>query len=109
MGNIATGARFVSRPNNNDHIRANSPCRNTGNNTSVTELFDFEGDPRISDGTVDMGADEFYYHLYSMGDVIPGGSIEMKVIGSPSAPVTRTSPGAASRWTPGCRMPTRRC
>ena len=24
-------------------------------------------------GTVDMGADEFYYHLYHIGDVVPGG------------------------------------
>jgi hypothetical protein len=30
-----------------------------------------------------MGADEFHTHLYHMGTVIPGSSIEVKVIGAP--------------------------
>jgi hypothetical protein len=34
-----------------------------------------------------MGADEFYYHLYHVGDVVPGGSIDIRVVGEPSLPV----------------------
>jgi hypothetical protein len=32
-----------------------------------------------------MGADEFFYHLYHVGDVLPGGSIDVKVVGPPGA------------------------
>jgi len=56
-----------------------------GDNTAVTELVDF--DPRIVLGTVDMGADEYYYHLYHMGDVVPGSPIDVKVVGYPTASI----------------------
>jgi hypothetical protein len=32
---------------------------------------------------VEIGADEFYTHLYCMGDCTPGGSIEGKLVGLP--------------------------
>ena len=35
-----------------------------------------------------MGADEYYYHLYHKGDIVPGSSIDVKVVGFPTAPVT---------------------
>ena len=36
-----------------------------------------------------MGADEFHTHLYHMSTVIPGGKIQVKVVGDPGvAPVT---------------------
>jgi hypothetical protein len=65
------------------HLTHDSPCRDSGDNSAVTELYDFEGDPRIAYGTVDMGADEFYTHLYVTGDKTPGGSIQGKFIGLP--------------------------
>jgi len=69
------------------HLTWNSPCRDMGDNSVVSGPLDFEGDPRITLGTVDMGADEFHYHLYHMGDVIPGGSIDLRIVGYPNAAV----------------------
>jgi hypothetical protein len=33
-----------------------------------------------------MGADEFFHHLYHMGDVVPGSPIDFKVVGAPGFP-----------------------
>jgi len=65
------------------HLKFISPCRGSGDNSTITEPYDIEGDPRIAYGTVDMGADEFYRHLYYTGDATPGGSLEMKFVGDP--------------------------
>lgn len=86
-GMIDADPLFVDSANNDFHLTWNSPCRDTGDNSAVTELYDFEGDPRIALGTVDMGADEYYYHLYHTGEVIPGSPIDVKVVGYPTAPV----------------------
>ena len=86
-GMIDADPLFVDSANNDFHLTWNSPCRNTGDNTNVTEPTDFEDDPRIAFGTVDMGADEYYYHLYQSGDVVPGANIDIKVVGYPLAPV----------------------
>jgi hypothetical protein len=85
LGLIDADPLFADPTNNDFHLTWPSPCRNTGDNIAVTELYDFEGDPRIV-GTVDMGADEFYYHLYSVGDVLPGSPIDLKVVGAPGFP-----------------------
>jgi hypothetical protein len=59
-GNIDSNPLFVDSSNDDYHLTFNSPCRASGDNSAVTELTDFEGDPRVAYGTVDMGADEFY-------------------------------------------------
>jgi hypothetical protein len=41
------------------HLQASSPCINAGNNAYVSSTNDFDGNPRIVGGTVDMGAYEF--------------------------------------------------
>jgi len=65
VGNIDAYPWFVNAGNGDFHLRACSPCVDSGDN-SVLDLpeFDFEGDDRILDGdgdttaTVDMGVDE---------------------------------------------------
>jgi len=86
-GNIDADPLFVDPASNDFHLTWNSPCRNAGDNTAVTVPHDFEGDSRIALGRVDMGADEFYSHLYHIGDVIPGSPVDLKVVGYPTATV----------------------
>lgn len=83
-GMIDTDPLFVDPTSNDFHLTWNSPCRDSGDNLVVTETNDFEGDPRIALGTVDMGADEYWYHLYHLGNVIPGESVSVRVIGWPN-------------------------
>jgi len=86
-GMVDADPLFADSANDDFHLTWDSPCRDTGNNMAVTETTDFEGDPRIALGTVDMGADEYYYHLYHVGNVLPGSPIDLKVVGYPNAPV----------------------
>jgi predicted outer membrane repeat protein len=87
-GMINANPLFVDAVNGDFHLTCPSPCKDTGDNSYVTELTDFEGDTRIAYGTVDMGADEFYTHLYWTGNATPGGNVELKFVGLPgTAPV----------------------
>jgi len=92
-GNIDANPLFVdlefATEESDLHLTFDSPCINRGSNTvpGIPDL-DFEGDPRIAEQAVDMGADEFYYHLYHKGDVLPGSTIDVNVIGYPTAPAT---------------------
>jgi parallel beta-helix repeat protein len=84
VGMIDADPLFVDEVNGDFHLTFTSPCKDTGDNTAVTELTDFEGDLRIAYGTVDMGADEFYTHLYHTGDATPGGTVQIKFVGVPN-------------------------
>jgi hypothetical protein len=87
-GMIDADPLVVESGNGDLHLTIDSPCRDTGNSAAVTEQLDFEGDPRIAGSEVDMGADEFHEHLYHLGDATPGGKISIRIIGTPTAPVT---------------------
>lgn len=87
-GMIDTDPLFLDPTDGDRHLTWDSPCRDTGNNAMVTEARDFEGDPRIALGTVDIGADEYFYHLYHRNAVVPGSSIVLKIVGYPTAPVS---------------------
>lgn len=42
------------------HLMLNSPCINAGNPDSSSGTEDLDGQPRVSNGRVDVGADEYY-------------------------------------------------
>jgi predicted outer membrane repeat protein len=69
-GNISVDPLFVDRTNWNYHLAAGSPCINAGSNGLAAGSADFEGDPRIVGGAVDIGADEYQPATYSVEDVV---------------------------------------
>jgi predicted outer membrane repeat protein len=85
-GMIDVNPDFVSGVEEDLHLKHTSPCRNAGDNAAPgMYIEDMEEDPRIAGGIVDMGADEFYRHLYYTGDSVPGGMINGKIVGPPGA------------------------
>ncbi|NQT00424.1 MAG: C10 family peptidase [Planctomycetes bacterium] len=59
--NIDVDPLFVDPDNGDYHLQVNSPCVNTGYPHSDIDPFeiDLDGNPRITNGNVDMGAYEF--------------------------------------------------
>jgi len=87
-GNIDADPLFADAALWDFHLTWDSPCREVGTNAAAgLPEFDFEGDPRSAFAMVDMGADEFYTHLYHVGRVMPGSVVEIKVVGSIDFPV----------------------
>jgi len=85
-GMIESDPLFLAPDNSDFHLTFQSPGRGSGSNAAL-ELpdFDFEGDPRDYQGTVDIGADEFYKHLYCTGDFTPGSDIHGRFVDLPGA------------------------
>ena len=50
--------RFVDYVAGDLHLRSDSPCINAGENAYATSATDLDGNPRIDEGTVDIGAYE---------------------------------------------------
>ena len=77
-GNIDVDPRFVDPSAGDYHLLPSSLCVDSGDNAVVTVTTDLDGNPRIINGTVDMGAYEyqgprsFYVDDDAPGDPGPG-------------------------------------
>ena len=58
-GNICAAPLFGDAESGDFRLTAESPCINAGDNALATGDVDLDGNPRIFDGAVDMGAFEF--------------------------------------------------
>ncbi len=54
---------FVGRENDDYRLAVESPCIDSGVNVYVTSASDLDGNPRISNNIIDMGAYEFDFGL----------------------------------------------
>ncbi len=62
VGNINLNPLFVDSPGNDFHISIGSPCIDAGDpNSSGLGETDIDGDQRVINSRIDMGADEFDY------------------------------------------------
>jgi hypothetical protein len=59
VGNIADDPQFLNRATGDYHLGAGSPCIDRGSNAFVQGTTDLDGNPRIANIFVDMGAYEF--------------------------------------------------
>ena len=57
--NIDADPQFVNAGSDDYHLQAASPCLDIGDNAAVATVLDLDGNPRLSSGTVDLGAYEF--------------------------------------------------
>jgi|GEM_PF-2228268 len=55
---------------------------------------------RYALGNVGIGANEFHTHLYHLGNVIPGGKIQIKVVGDPGTKPVRLALGSGIQDPP---------
>lgn len=64
VGNLDTDPLFVQASPGDFHLSSGSPCRDAGAPGSPIPSTDIDGDPRLIDAAVDMGADEFLDQPY---------------------------------------------
>ncbi|MBI9017517.1 MAG: hypothetical protein JEZ07_09690 [Phycisphaerae bacterium] len=82
-GCIDSNPLFANAPAGDLRLQVNSPCINIGdNNAENLPATDFQGDPRIIDTTVDIGADELLsYSLSYQIEPPEGGTVTLNPSG----------------------------
>ena len=87
-GMMYADPQFVDHENQDYHLLHSSPCVEKGTSTAPgVPKIDYEGDARFPLGIVDIGADEFFAHLYHAGEASPGKILQFKILGNPGSPV----------------------
>ena len=85
-GNIDADPLFAGGFGADVYLLSASPCIDAGDTSLVgPDDRDFDLDPRVAQGTVDMGADEYVPRFYITGDKSPGGFITLNIVGPPAA------------------------
>lgn len=59
IGNITNAPLFLDLASGNLRVKSISPCINAGNNVYLSGTIDLDGNPRVTGGTIDIGAYEF--------------------------------------------------
>lgn len=84
-GNLDVDPGFVDAEGGDLHLRHDSPVKNKGSNSAPhLAAQDCDGNGRVGDGTVDIGADEFAPHAWTAGRATAGGELFVRVVGAPS-------------------------
>jgi len=73
-GNITNAPLFVDEAGGNFRLQGGSPCIDTGSDIYASGSTDLDGNPRVVNGTIDMGAYEF-------GTSPPGPALKIAVSG----------------------------
>lgn len=86
-GNLDVDPLFVDTVFGDFHLRFDSPCKNVGSSPAPGPL-DLEGDPRVNEGQIDLGADEFHRRLYAQITTSPEVSrVRINILDEPGKPV----------------------
>ncbi len=103
-GNLDTDPLVVDVTAGDYHLTAPSPCINAGDpNAPMLAPLDLDGNPRSAYGSVDIGADEVFPHLYLADDPQRGKTLPIRMIGFPGAAVTWAA--ASGELTPPLPIP----
>ena len=100
-GNIPYDPLFADLAHGDLHLQSNSPCINEGNNDGVAATTDFDGSPRIQDGTVDVGAYEFQTPVPLQAVIHPESTNVICGFPLNLAGSTLGGPGTSNAWTFG--------